>query len=246
MGVGAHAPLPLRGEGRDLGAQAARAVEKLFGSVASHPALERRDMAGLSHVVDGHLVGPPGVLDGTSVNFLRTGPALGAAQDDHGPDGSDRRPAGAGLALDALDLVDDLVEGRGHELVHRLRVIALDEARGPAVAAEEALELLPGDAGQHRRVGDLVTVEMEDRQNGPIRGRIEELVAVPAGREGPGLGLAVADDAADQEIRVVEGRAEGVGQRVAELAALVDRARRFGRDVTGDAAGERELPEQAA
>ena len=35
-------------------------------------------------------------------------------------------------------------------------------------------------------------------------------------------------------------------ERVAELAALVDRARRLGRDVARDPAGERELPEELA
>ena len=54
---------------------------------------------------------------------------------------------------------------------------------------------------------------------------------MPAGGERSGLGLAVADDAADEEIGVVERGAVGVGERVAELAALVDRAGRLGRDV---------------
>ena len=63
---------------------------------------------------------------------------------------------------------------------------------------------------------------------------------------GPGLRLAVADDRADEQVRVVERRAVGVRERVAELAALVDRARRLGRDVAGDAARERELAEQLA
>ena len=43
---------------------------------------------------------------------------------------------------------------------------------------------------------------------------------------------------------VVEHRAERVAQRVAELAAFVDAAGRFRRDVARDAAGKRELPEQ--
>ena len=61
---------------------------------------------------------------------------------------------------------------------------------------------------------------------------------------GPGLGLAVADDAEDDEVRVVERRPVGVAERVAELAALVDAARRLGRHVAADAARERELAEQ--
>ena len=67
---------------------------------------------------------------------------------------------------------------------------------------------------------------------------------MPARGERPGLGLAVADDAGDEQIGVVEGRAEGVRQRVAELAALVDRARRLGRGMARDPAGKRELAEE--
>ena len=69
---------------------------------------------------------------------------------------------------------------------------------------------------------------------------------MPARRERPGLGLAVADHAGDQEVGVVERRAKGVRERVAELAALVDRAGRLGRGVARDAAGEGELPEERA
>ena len=69
---------------------------------------------------------------------------------------------------------------------------------------------------------------------------------MPARRERPRLRLAVADDAGDEEFGVVEGRAVRVRERVAELAALVDRARRLRRDVARDPAGERELAEELA
>jgi hypothetical protein len=85
---------------------------------------------------------------------------------------------------------------------------------------------------------------MEDRQYCAIALWVEELVRVPASRERPGLGLAVADDAANEEIRVVKCGAVGVHQRVAKLAALVDRAGRLRRDMARDAARERELPKQ--
>ena len=67
---------------------------------------------------------------------------------------------------------------------------------------------------------------------------------MPAGRQRAGLRLAVADDAHHDQVRVVERGAVRVRQRVAELAALVDRARRLRRDVAGHAAGEGELAEQ--
>ena len=58
---------------------------------------------------------------------------------------------------------------------------------------------------------------------------------------GAGLGLAVADHAGDEQVRVVERGAERVHERVAELAALVDRAGRRHADVARDPAGRREL-----
>ena len=73
---------------------------------------------------------------------------------------------------------------------------------------------------------------------------IEELVRVPAGRERARLCLAVADHAGDEQIRVVERRAVGMAERIAELSALVDRSRRLGRDVARHSARERELPEE--
>ena len=126
------------------------------------------------------------------------------------------------------------------------RLLTGDDARCPAVALEEREQLALRDPGQHRRVGDLPAVQVEERKNGAIPGGVEELVGVPARGQRARLGLAVADDARDEEVGVVEGGAERVGERVSELAALVDRPRRLRRDVAGHAAGEGELAEQAA
>jgi len=60
----------------------------------------------------------------------------------------------------------------------------------------------------------------------------------------PGLRLPVADHAGGDQPGVVEDGAVGVRQRVAELAALVDRTGCLRGDVAGDPAGERELAEQ--
>ena len=84
------------------------------------------------------------------------------------------------------------------------------------------------DAGEEAGVGDLVAVQVEDREYAPVSGRIEELVAVPAGCEGSGLRLAVADDTGDDQVRVVERRPIGVAQGVPKLAPLVNAARRLG------------------
>ena len=187
-------------------------------------------------------MGAEGALDLQAVDLLRSGPALRRAQHDHRPG----RPGGARIGLDRDDVVDHPVEGGRELLVHLRGLLARDHVRGVAVAAQQRVQLVGGDAGQHRRVGDLVAVEVQDRQHHAVPPGVEELVRVPARRQRAGLGLAVADHAQRQQVRVVEHRAVGVHQRVAELAALVDRARGLRGDVAGDAAGEGELPEQGA
>src|SRR5436190_10913637 len=67
---------------------------------------------------------------------------------------------------------------------------------------------------------------------------------MPARRERARFGLAVADDTDDEQVGVVERRPDRVRERVAELASLVDRARRLWRRVARDPAGERELPKE--
>ena len=149
--------------------------------------------------------------------------------------------------LDLLDLVEGVVEHAGEPPVHvRVWLVEtrVDDQRSPAVALEEGDELVLGNAREHGRVRNLVAVQVEDRQDGTVDDRVQELVRMPARRERSRLGLAVTDDAGDDEIGIVEGRSECMRQRIAELTPLVDRARRLRRDMGGDAARERELPEE--
>ena len=85
-------------------------------------------------------------------------------------------------------------------IVERLRQVRL-----VAHPLEELLQFVLGNAGQEAGVGDLVSVQMEDRKHAAVTDRIDELVAVPARGERPGLGLAVADDAGNDQIGIVEG-----------------------------------------
>jgi len=84
------------------------------------------------------------------------------------------------------------------------------------------VQLLVADPRQHRRIGDLVAVEVKDWQDHAVGRRVQKLVGVPARRERPGLRLAVADDAGDDQVRVVEGGPVGMRYRISELAALVN------------------------
>ena len=244
VGVRAHAALPLRREGLQLGDERAVVVKELLGVVAAQPLLELHEVLGLVHR-DRHLVRAERPLHLPAVHFLRAGPALRRAEHDHRPVGARGVVRGARVLLDGVDLLDGPVHRLGHFRVHFGGVVALDEARLPPAAAEEHLELLVADAGKERGVGDLEAVEVQDRQHRAVRDGVDELVAVPRGGERAGLGLAVADDAGGDEVRVIHHGAEGVRERVAQLAALVDGARRLGRDMARDAAGERKLLEQA-
>ena len=137
-----------------------------------------------------------------------------------------------------------LIEGCGHGLMHLLRLFSLDEVRRPAVAAEQLVQFLVGDAGEDGRVGDLVAVQVQDRQHHPVADRVEELVGMPCGGQWAGLGFAVADDAGDDQVRIVERGPEGMADRIPQLAPLMNRPRRLRRNVTGDPSGEGELLEQ--
>ena len=185
------------------------------------------------HLGERYLVRAPGALDLDAVHLARARPALRRSEDDH-----------------RARVVERPVEQLREATVHRDRVLAVEAAREEErlvpVAAHERCELLLRDPREHRRVRDLVAVQVQDRQHAAVRLRIHELVRVPARRERPGLRLAVADDAGDEQPRVVEGGAVRVRERVAELAALVDRAGRLGRRVARDPARERELAEELA
>jgi hypothetical protein len=97
--------------------------------------------------------------------------------------------------------------------------------------------------GEDDRVGDLVAVQVQDRQHSTISARVDELVGVPRGRERSGLCLTVADDTGNHQIGIVQYSAVRVAEGVSELAALVDRAGQL-RCHMARTTGEGELAEQ--
>ena len=157
-----------------------------------------------------HLMRPKRALDLQAVDHLRPGPALRRTHHDHRPPRAGGLTAGARLALDGVNVGDDGVDGGGHQLVHLPGVLTLDVARFPAAAAQELVELLVFDAGQHGGVADLVAVQMQDRQHRPVTDRIQELGGMPSRGQRPGLGLAVTDDAGHDQAGIVERGAERV------------------------------------
>ena len=101
----------------------------------------------------------------------------------------------SGILLDLLDAIDSPFQGRRHEFVHLFRLVPLDKDGRPAAAAEKLVQLLRLNAGENGRIADLVTVEMEDRQHGPVRNGIEHLVGLPCRGQRTRFRFPVADDA---------------------------------------------------
>ena len=67
---------------------------------------------------------------------------------------------------------------------------------------------------------------------------------MPGGSQRPVFRLAIADHNRHDKIGIIEGRPVCVDERVAELAAFMDRTRCFGRAVRSNSPGKRELPEE--
>ena len=71
-------------------------------------------------------------------------------------------------------------------------------------------QIFVGDPRQHGRIADLVPVQVQDRQHGTIGDRIEEFCGLPGCRQRAGFRFAVADDAGNDQVRIVECRAKGM------------------------------------
>src|SRR5208337_1834251 len=189
--------------------------------------------------------GPPEAFEVVPVHLARGGPTFGAAQDDDRP----ARPKGLTgpprLFLDFADFQNAMLQGRSHRLVHALVIAAFHKIRSVPITDEQRLQLVVADTRQDCGVVDLVAIQMQDRQHRPVDDRVEEFVAVPAGGEGPRLGLAVANHHEGDQVRVVVGRPVSVRDAVAQFAAFVDTAGGFWRGVAADAAREGKLLEKA-
>ena len=100
--------------------------------------------------------------------------------------------------------------------------MALDKDGRPTVTAKQLFQFLARDAGEQCGIGNLVAVEMQNRQHGSVSGRIKKLVGMPSRGQRAGLGLAIADPAGDDQIRIVEHRTERVAKRATQFTAFMD------------------------
>jgi hypothetical protein len=126
----------------------------------------------------------------------------------------------------------------------RRGVVAGDHDRIPALRGEQTDDVGVVGPAEDRGPGDLVAVEVQDRQDRAVAARVEECGNLPRSGQRPGLGLPVTDDARHRQLRMVERGTRGVREGVAELTALVNAARHLHADVAGHPARGGELPYQ--
>ena len=114
------------------------------------------------------------------------------------------------IALDFSNALDSFFQSTRHELMHLFRLIPFHKVRRPATAAQELIQLLVLDTRQNCWVADLVTIEVQDRQDGTVRDRVEKLVGLSGSRQGGRFRFTVADDTGDNQLGIVKGGSEGV------------------------------------
>ncbi len=251
--VRAQAQGSRRNQFSQIGGQAPLRGKQFLWLIAFQPRFKRHDMFGRD-VGEGNLMAAPVSFHLLSIDALRACPPLRRAQDDHRPDrAADGRAGcalGAGRGPDGSDFIQATVQRGSHPLMHVGIVIHIGadfhKVRVIAVATEEALQFFMWEAREHCRIGDLVAVQVQYGQHAAVIERMQELVRMPTRRQWAGFRLAVADDAGHCQIRIIEGCAKGVRERIAEFAAFVHRSWNFRGHMRGNATWKRELLEQSA
>ena len=141
----AHSPLPLRRKVFQL-RQDLPILEQFLRLVAAHPLLQYLEVLRiLQHIRDRDLMRPPEALKVVVIKLAWSSPALWRAEDNHRPSWSERLSRISRLLLVVADLCHACFECASHSLVHRFEVIALHEEWLPAVALEQAVQLVVGD-----------------------------------------------------------------------------------------------------
>ena len=200
---------PPRGQSRRAPAQPALIVEELLRPIAAQPLLEHTKVirvrrAHRSSVPDASARSLP-----SATRRSRAGPsslwASAARSSARSAAPSRRRLACAPLDLARFDRAPRRAVAAKRACTSAWSSSApIEMKRLVSIAAHQRLELVLRDAGEDGRVRDLVAVQVQDRQHCAVGTRVQELVGVPARRERAGLGLAVADDAGNQQVRIVE------------------------------------------
>jgi hypothetical protein len=150
-------------------------VKEFFWMIAPQPLLQEVQMVWLPlHICHGNLVGTEGILDGNAIDLFRPGPALRSTQDNGRPSWLSEKTILAGFFLIATNLGIAGIQCLGKSLMHAHGVIPLNEVDLVAMTSNETLYPLVVSPSQNRRTRNLVSIEMENRQNGPVANWVQE------------------------------------------------------------------------
>ena len=116
------------------------------------------------------------------------------------------------LALNGSDLRQHEIQRHRKQFMHGVWIVAAHEMRIVAVAAEQLGQLVATDACKYRRIGDLETVQVQNRKHRTVTRRIEKFIGVPTGRERAGFCFTIAHDAGNNQVRIIERRTVCVGE----------------------------------
>src|ERR1700741_2354807 len=102
----------------------------------------------LVHLAQWHLVRTPITFGTLTVDFLRARPTLGCAKHDHRPAGPLADTVSAGIRFDVLYFADDLIQDRGHQVMHFFWFMPLDKIWRVTIAAQEVIQFFMADTGE--------------------------------------------------------------------------------------------------
>ena len=239
-----HALIALRSKLLQISTQRTILIEQLLRMIGLQPVFYHLRMFRLGHV-DRNLMRTERALNVLAINDFRSGPSLRGAQHDHRPSRALRIAGLTRMFLDCKNLLNDLVHGLSHEPVHRHRIIAFYKVRLPAIALQQVFQLFMRDSRKNRRISNLISIQMQNRQNRAIRDRIQELIGMPRRCQRPRFSFAIADHYGCDQARIIKYRAEAMRQGIAQLAAFIDGARCFRSTMGRHSAREREALEHA-
>jgi len=218
MQIGAHAPLPVGGT-RGWSQPDTR-LRRRVPPADSYGATLRAwaQMIGIgADLSQGKLVGAERAFHREPVDAFGSGPALGRAQDEHGP----RRPRAGAVQTSGLSQLEESrrktpSSAAAMRMVHGHRALAVEaplDQHGGSVPREQRQQFGLRYPGQHRRSGDLLPVQVEYGAAHAVAAGIEKLVRVPPGGRCPSPPR-VAHHAGHDEAGVVEGRPRRHGSAI--------------------------------
>ena len=148
------------------------------------------------------------------------------------------------MLLDRLDFFDCFVHCLSKFRMEFFRVFSFNDDRMPSETFEVLRQRFVWFARKDRRVRNLESVQIKNRQNGPVMNRINELVWLPGSCQRAGFCFTVADDGCCNQIGVVKDGARSVWKRISEFPAFMNGSRRLWSSVRSNAARERETLEE--